>query len=253
MDVTDMIDYNLDLLSRHYLGASFFHLDRNDPTVGFDLDAKMVCGHTFPLASASIKPTSASVPSWSTDDDNPNLYLRLVLGSHLAQHVRHQLEEQKGYTSTVGVSTNKLVAKLVGNLNKPKGQTTLVPPYFCHASEIQRAVTQFIDAHEIGKIPGIGFKLASKIRAHVLGRPPEFDTGLIYGGTKEALLVAEVRSTIDMGPDLLETLLGGPGAPKGIGDRIWGLMNGLDNTEVSKAKNVPQQISVVRGTLSIIS
>lgn len=244
MDVTDIIDYNMGLLNGHHLTACFFHLDRNDPTIGFSFDASTICGHTFPklpVHQITVQTSSSVLPN---DDDFPNLDLRLVLGSHFAGHVRHRLEEEKGYTCTVGISTNKLVSKLVGNLNKPKGQTTLVPPYSCSMG-LESNVTQFIDVHDIGKIPGIGFKLAQKIREHVLGRPGALDDGLVYGGTKETVLVRNVRLHAGVGPKRLEKILGGSGIPKGIGDRVWGLLNGVDDSEVSKAKDVPHQISIV--------
>ena len=240
-----MIDYNMDLLSWHDLTSSFFHLNRNDPTSGFCFDASNVCGHTFPKIPTHYAPPQISTSTLLNDDNLTVLYLRLVLGSHLAQHVRHKLEEKKGYTSTVGISTNKLLSKLVGGLNKPKGQTTLLPPYSCHMSEGDSNVMQFIDAHDIGKIPGIGFKLAQKIREHVLGRPGAFDAGLIYGGTKETLSVRDVRLHANIGPESLERILGASGVPKDIGGRVWGLLNGVDDSEVSKAQDVPQQISIV--------
>lgn len=240
-----MINYNVELLNHHDLTTSFFHLDRNDPTAGFGFDASKVFGHVFPTTTGlSITPLASSLAS-PKDDESASLYLRLILGSHLAQHLRHQLEERKGYTSTVGISTNKLISKLVGNLNKPKGQTTLMPPYCSAGDVVESSVTKFIDGHDIGKLPGIGFKLAQKIRDHILGRAAAFDTGLIYGGTKEVISVKEVRLQADMGPELLEKLLGGPGAPKRVGGKIWNLMNGIDESEVAKAKTIPQQISIV--------
>lgn len=238
-----MVDYNAELVNQNSLSTSFFHLDRHDPTVGFPCDASAVAGHLYPTNLLSASPTQ---------ENFAGLYLHLVLGSHLAQHMRHQLEEQKGYTSTVGISTNKLLSKLVGNLNKPKGQTTLIPSYLSSEGEVESIVTRFIDGHEIGKIPGIGFKLAQKIRGYVLGRPAAVDAGLVYGGTKETVTVCDVRLRGDMCPKLLEKLLGGHGAPKGIGDRVWSLLNGIDDNEVCKAKAVPHQISIVCQRLKYI-
>ena len=237
MDVTDMVDYNLALNHPHRT-AAFFHLDRNDPTVGFACDATTVSGHTYPPR------LTASGPGL-TDPGDGELYQRLALASHLAEYLRHQLEAAKGFTSTVGISTNKLIAKLVGNLNKPNGQTTLIPPYTASRPGSEGSPTRFIDEHEIGKIPGIGFKSAQKLREHVLGRPVELDAGLVYGGTKERVLVKDVRQHPGTSGEFLEQLLGGPGAPRGIGRRIWDLIHGVDDSEVSKAKNVPQQISIV--------
>lgn len=132
----------------------------------------------------------------------------------------------------------------MGNQHKPNGQTTLLPPYESTNEAEDDNVTSFIDDHEVGKIPGIGFKIAQKLRAHVLQRPAEFDAGLVYGGTKERVLVRDVRRSPEMGPETLERLLGGSGAPHGIGARIWELLNGCDSTEVGRARDLPTQISI---------
>lgn len=229
-DATSMVDYNMELLNRHDLKHSFFHVSREDPTQGFNFDATKVAGHTFPkdLASSGVQ----------GDDE---LSMRLRLGSHFALYLRHQLEEQKGYTSTVGVATNKLLSKLVGNLNKPKAQTTLMPPLDSAENEFGNAIT-FMDDHEIGKVPGIGFKLAQRLREFVLHRPAEYE--FAYGGTKENVTVATVRSHPDVNFEKLEALLGGPGSPHGIGYKVWCLLHGVDDSEVSQARPVPSQISI---------
>ncbi|KAL2071464.1 hypothetical protein VTL71DRAFT_12699 [Oculimacula yallundae] len=234
MDVTDICDFNQSLLNYNDLTNSFFQLKRDDPTCGFAFDATEISGHGYPILE----------PADTNYDTNDNLMARLILGSHLAQHLRLQLEEKNGYTSTVGISTNKLLSKLVGNLNKPKGQTTLLPPYFASVDSEESNVIKFIDDFDIGKIPGIGFKMSQQIRNHVLSRPADFDTGLIYGATKESVTVRDVRLFPGMGPELLEKILGGPGAQKGIGGKTWGLINGIDDTDVQKAKSVPTQISI---------
>lgn len=238
-----MIDYNMELLNHTDLASSFFHLDRDDPTVGFSYDASSIFGHTYPARRVQPLSPPASTPTSPQLLGQGTLFMRLLLGSHLAQHLRHQLEEQKGYTSTVGISTSKLVSKLVGNVNKPKGQTTLIPPYES-TDENESHVTTFIDAHDIGKIPGIGFKIAQKIRQHVLQRRLSFDVGMVYGGIKETVSVKDVRLFPGMCPEVLEGLLGGPGSPKCIGAKVWGLINGVDDTEVGKARVVPRQISI---------
>lgn len=159
--------------------------------------------------------------------------MRLLLASHLAQYLRTSLEQETGYTAAVGISTNKLLSKLVGNRHKPNAQTTLLPPY--HSAVVEEMghdnVTAFVDELEVGKLPGIGFKIAQQLRAKVLGREATFDHGLVYGGTNEHVLVRDVRSHPGMGPNVLERELGGPGAPRGIGARVWGLINGCDERE----------------------
>lgn len=51
MDVTDMVDHNVGLLNPNDLAHSFFCLDRQDPTQGFEFDATNFCGPTFPSLS----------------------------------------------------------------------------------------------------------------------------------------------------------------------------------------------------------
>ncbi len=155
MDVTDLVDYNFALLNHNDLTTSFFHLDHNDPTIGFPFDASSVCGHAFP-ENSTTSPSKFFSTDRSCSNDPADLLLRLRLGSHLAWHLRQQLEEQQGYTCTVGISTNKINSKLVGNLNKPNGQTTLVPPYSPDPRDDRSNVIDFIDGFDIGKIPGIG-------------------------------------------------------------------------------------------------
>ena len=235
MDVTDMVEYNVTLLNPNNLTASFFHLHYGDPTIGFPYDASSISG--------GICPANAENKACCDSEDSESLFRRLCLGSHLAEYLRHLLEEHKGYTSTVGISTNKLISKLVGNVNKPKGQTTLIPPYLPRHDGTSH-VNEFIDGHDIGKVPGVGFKIAQKIRSHVLGRLAAHDTGLVYGGTKENVKVGDVRLYRGMGPTLLERILNGPGVPKDLPGKVWGLLNGVDDSEVMKGREIPQQISI---------
>jgi len=216
------------------LQNTFICLSRDDPTHGFLCDASQfagnVCGEAGP-------PEADGEPALYD-----NLRLRLVLGSHLAQYLRLQLEEQKGYTATVGVSTNKLLSKLVGNVNKPRTQTTLAPPYSTE-NALPSNVTKFVDSHEIGRIPGIGFKMAQKLREHYLQRPvPAQDMqDMVY--VKEKVTVHQVRTMPEMSAALLDKLLGGPGWPADIGYKAWALMHGVDDTEVEYVREIPKQIS----------
>lgn len=205
-----MIDYNVDLLNPHDRQHAFFHLDRLDPTVGFPYDATDFCGPTWPSSTVG-----------GEVDSRP----RLVVASHLAGHLRHQLLSQKGYSATVGISASKLLAKLAGNVHKPNNQTTLLPP----SSNIAR----FLDDHQIRKIPGIGHKMAEKLHVH-LSRSLDDDP----------LTVRDVRLSPGMGPALLDRIFQGPGSSRGIGARIWGLLHGIDGSEVLEARDLPTQISI---------
>lgn len=232
LDVTDMIDYNVALLNENDLEHAFFCLDKDDPTVGFTFDARQCFGPTYTKVKDALYLSKIDL----------TVQTRLVLGSHLARHLRHKLAEQKGYTATVGIATNKVLSKLVGNVNKPRNQTTLIPPLYDRDGE-DGSIHTFMDSHDIGKVPGIGFKLAQRIRGFVLDRAAAFSEDLVYGGTKENVTVRDVRLHPKMSAEQLEEILGGPGAQRGIGGKIWDLINGYDDSEVSKAKRVPSSLS----------
>ncbi len=231
-----MVDHNVDLLNSNCLSDSFFHLSRTDPTAGFAFDATKFAGHTYP-------PEPLHLSSVERGNDYTDLGLRLRLGSHLAQHLRVRLEETKTYTSTVGISTSKLLSKLVGNMNKPRGQTTLLPPYLS-TDERESNVISFVDEHEVGKIPRIGCKIAHKIREYVLQRSIEFSYDGIPLSAVDKVTVKDVRSLPGIGPEKLDVLLSGPGTHRGIGYTVWCLLHGVDDTEVSQARQVPRQISI---------
>ncbi|RHZ60008.1 putative DNA polymerase iota [Aspergillus thermomutatus] len=239
LDVSGMIAYNVEMLNRNDLENSFFHLDRRDPTVGFTYDATGFQGHTYP-----------AVPDSATDPGSEWLRIRLLVASHLAAYLRNQLEYQKGYTATVGISTSKLLSKLVGNTHKPNSQTTLLPPYIVAEHGAKSNVLDFLDAHEIRKIPGIGSKIAHRIKSYLTtaaaGARTEIDRTSDTGPHPDdhTVTVRDVRLFPGMGPLLLEKIIGGPGSPRGIGARIWGLIHGVDNTEVLQARDLPTQISI---------
>jgi DNA polymerase iota len=222
LDVTKMIDYNIGVLNHNDLATSFFHLDKKDPTVGFAYDATRFQGSTFPASGTAIVPPNSS-----------SLEMRLLVASHLQGHIRSKLEHQIGFTATGGISTSKLLAKLVGNVHKPNGQTTLLPPYIT-TPQSKSNVLVFLDNHEIRKIPGVGSQMAKKLKAHVTGQE----------NADEKITVHDVRTLPNMGPPLLDRILGGPGSVKGIGSRMWSILHGVDNTEVLEGRDVPTQISI---------
>ena len=217
-DVTDIVDYNMFCLNRASMADSFFYLSKADPEQGFICDLTSIAGCVEGTASSDI--------------ESPT-YLRLLLGSHLAQYLRLQVEERFGYTSTCGISTNKLLSKLVGGRNKPRAQTTLL------ALKDDDAV-EFMDKHTLRKIPGIGFKTAHVLESYVTSRKIDADSHSF----ESTVTAREVRLHPDISPGELEKLLIGPGAERGVGARVWGLLHGVDATEVKEANDIPTQISI---------
>lgn len=217
MDVTGMVDYNVELLNRNALKESFFCLSRDDPERGFEYDASSVAGCVY---------GSPTPPD--RDDVDFTQYLRLMVASHLARHIRMKIEEQ-GYTSAAGISTNKLLAKLVGTVNKPRNQTTLL-------AFREEEVWSFMDSHALRKIPGIGGRTTSILESHLLSPSPSPNPPSLTAGL--------VRTNPSTSPHHLKTLLSGPGTEKGIGEKTWHLLHGVDNTPVKNATDTPTQISI---------
>ncbi|KAI2632413.1 DNA/RNA polymerase [Hypoxylon sp. NC1633] len=230
LDVTDVIEYNLELLNRNTLANSFFQLSRQDPERGFSFDGSQFFGCVEP----PVKPEDVSSVL-----ENP-LGVRLLLGSHLAGYLRHKLEEDFGYTSSGGISTNKVLAKVAGSKNKPKNQTTLL-------GLRDDDVYDFMDGHKLRQIPGIGSRTAHLIQEHVLaannpGEPRAYDAHNLDTGAQ--VTVGQVRRHAGMCADQLERILDRPGVERGSGERIWALLHGADGAEVKEASDVPTQISI---------
>lgn len=220
LDVTDMVDYNVGILNLNTLSDSFFCLSRDDPEKGFSFDASVIAG--------------CSVGDGShIEGFDSTVHMRLIVASHLARHLRMKIEEE-GYTSACGISINKILAKLVGNANKPRNQTTLL-------SVREDDISAFMDTHGLRKVPGIGGKITHTLESFFLGKDADTDT--YTNGS--AVTVGQFRARPDVSPQMLEKLLGSrPGAERGIGEKVWGLLHGSDDTEVKAASNVPTQISI---------
>ncbi|KAI1337715.1 DNA/RNA polymerase [Xylariaceae sp. FL0016] len=227
LDVTDVIAYNHELINVHSLKESFFQLDRVNPEKGFSFDGTRFYGRVYP-------PDGDSNHASRVDAEDP-LSVRLMIASHLAGYLRHKLDTDFGYTSSVGISTNKTLAKLSGSVNKPDAQTTLL--------NFQGACVQdFMDSHALRKVPGIGSRIAQSIQDHVLSTFTPYAPHDFEEGTK--VTVKEVRTHPDMSSDILEQILDRPGSERGSGEKIWNLLHGVDDSEVKELSDVPTQLSI---------
>ena len=68
--------------------------------------------------------------------------------SHLAQQIKNEIRNKINLSCSVGVSSNKLIAKIASDFQKPDG-LTVVPP---------EKIEEFLDPLKIRVIPGIGNK-----------------------------------------------------------------------------------------------
>lgn len=207
-------------LNRGALASSFFHLSKKDPECGFACDLTSVAGCVEGDAESGRNAENAA-------------HIRLVLGSHLAQFLRLKLDEKFGYTSSCGISTNKLLSKLAGTKNKPRSQTTLL-------AYTDEQVVLFVDPHTLRSIPGFGYKIARELESRIAQQEARGDSHSF----ESTLTAREVRLHPSVTPSFLETCLAGPSFERGTGSKLWKLLHGQDHSEVKQAKEAPSQISI---------
>ena len=82
---------------------------------------------------------------------------RALLGepASIARRIKDSIRARTGLTASVGVATNKLVAKIASDLDKPDG-LTVVP---------QERIRQVLDPLSVRRLPGLGRKLGEKVEA----------------------------------------------------------------------------------------
>lgn len=226
--MSDIVEYNASVGASSAKQASYFRLSRENPDVGFSFDATTTAGHAYPPGMASVEPRDDAVS------------FRLQLASHLARHIRLELERATGYTASVGVSTSMLLSKLAGGLNKPAAETTLLPPYA--STDGPSSVELLIDDLDLRKLPGIGFSTDSVLRQLVLRRPPRSRAWEV--NPDDRVVVRQLKAAPGIGIASLDDALSRSGAPRLIGAEIWRIIHGVDNSPVSLARDIPKQISI---------
>ncbi len=105
----------------------------------------------FHEVADAVQPLSLDEAYLDVTDD------KLGLGSATwtARHIRRRILEETGLTASAGVSTNKLVAKLASDQNKPDG-LTVVPPG-------QEAA--FVQTLSVRRLHGVGPVTAGRLEA----------------------------------------------------------------------------------------
>ena len=72
---------------------------------------------------------------------------------HIAQQVKNMIREKIKLTCSIGISSNKLLAKIASDYKKPDGLTIVTP----------NSVSKFMESIEMRDIPGIGKKTQEKL------------------------------------------------------------------------------------------
>ncbi|KAF5659664.1 DNA polymerase iota subunit [Fusarium heterosporum] len=104
-------------------------------------------------------------------------------------------------------------------------------------------VIAFVDTHKLRRVPGLGSKIVQVLGTHV-GADMSKGVSEVPELSDNPVTVGDVRLHSSISPGMIESLLTGPGAEKGVGARIWGLLHGVDATEVKEVSDVPSQISI---------
>lgn len=73
----------------------------------------------------------------------------------IAREIRAQIREETGLTASAGVSSNKLIAKIASDWNKPDGQFEVKP----------EEIPDFIAALPVGRLWGVGGKTRERLAA----------------------------------------------------------------------------------------
>ena len=187
----------------------------------------------------------------------PYSQLQMFVASHFAQHIRAELFQALGYTTSAGIASTKLVAKLLSDLHKP-AQQSLQNPYV--SPEEQQA---WLDTFKVGKLNGFGSRTSWLLRNKISGEemPPKgaygesdkhngpffeepeeneegYSDGLLNGVPQTgSLSVGKVRQSCTA-----ENFNAWFGTRLGV--RLWELLHGIDSSPVVPTPEFPKQISV---------
>lgn len=76
-------------------------------------------------------------------------------GAAIAREIRAQIKEECGLTASAGIASNKLIAKIASDWNKPDGQFEVTADQF----------DAFVAALPVGRLWGVGKKMQEKLTA----------------------------------------------------------------------------------------
>jgi DNA polymerase eta len=156
IDVTAMVDAELQ-------GKYNFQYNSNDGIDG-DKDGDNICtgnnhASTSTPSAITIEASPSDAFSWGSIvpggplDPGSEFDVRLATGAGIACRLRGAILENLGYTSSAGIATNKLLAKIGSALHKPNIQT-VIPP---------RAVQELMKDLPLKKVKNFGGKLGQQL------------------------------------------------------------------------------------------
>lgn len=160
----------------------------------------------------------------------PRQTIRLFLATHLAQQIRSRVADEIGLTSSAGIASSKLVAKIVGNTHKPNHQTVFASS---NKEDTLLEIQRFLDPYPLRSLNGFGSVIVEKLCTHasktVGHEEKDFPSG--------QLTVSLARQIFDW--QSLVDIFG-----QRLGTRLYNLLQGNDDEPVIKAPEYPAQISI---------
>lgn len=178
--------------------------------------AEALAGHQSNYRPMDIRATSTAeaAASHGAAAEWDETCALLQAGSHVAAAARHAVLQLSGLTCSVGIASSKLVAKLVGGMHKPDGQTALP----------QAEAVAFLAPLQVRVLPGIGGKAEERLRAlgvrtvRELAALPRHALASAVGGAVAARLSAVATSGVDSDP----VVPSGPPASLSVQDSFKG-------------------------------
>ena len=260
LDITDQVNAHLaSILSLHPpLGSEVtFHIDHSEHPSPRSF--------TYPFGNFTgfLEPSSDPIISSTI----PYAILQLFAASYFSEHIREELFSSLGYTTSAGIASTKLVAKLLSDLHKPALQS-LHNPYLT-----SEALQSWLDTFKVEKLNGFGFRTGWILRHKILGEDlpakgtygdpdkvngsfveemdggfGENESGDAVMGYSEAMLNGrpQVAGKLTVGKVRTSTTSDDLIAWFGmrLGTRLWDLLYGIDDAEVIATPAFPKQISV---------
>ncbi len=149
IDVTAMVDAEL----QGKYNYSITHGDEGEDGDGNHDEGNI---NTNLEASPSDAFSWGSIVPGGPLDPGSEFDVRLATGAGIAVRLRGAILEKLGYTSSAGIATNKLLAKIGSALHKPNLQTVITP----------RAVSQLMLDLPLKKVKNFGGKLGDQLLEH---------------------------------------------------------------------------------------
>lgn len=154
--------------------------------------------------------------------------LRLAVGAKIASRVRGAIKTRCKFSSSAGIATNKLLAKVGSALNKPNQQTMIHPS----------TVPRLMQSLPLRKLGGLGGKLGSELEALILTATLTSTTSTT---TTAAAAAAEALTVGDILRVPVDAIMARLGPERG--SWVLQLARGLDNSPVVEKERTKSMLA----------